>query len=50
MDVREFDLDKYLRASKRVDLSSVEWDRIGEHLVTRDEARARRRWRSPSPT
>jgi hypothetical protein len=39
MDTREFDLDKYLRASKRVDLSSVEWDRIGEHPVTEDEAR-----------
>jgi len=25
----DFDLDKYLRASKRVDLSSVEWDLIG---------------------
>jgi rubrerythrin len=39
MDTREFDLDKYLRASKRVDLSSVGWDRIGEHPVTTDEAR-----------
>jgi rubrerythrin len=39
MDTREFDLDRYLRASNRVDLSSVEWDRIGEHPVTRDEAR-----------
>jgi rubrerythrin len=25
----EFDLDRYLRASKRVDLSTVEWDLIG---------------------
>jgi hypothetical protein len=42
MDTGEFDLDKYLRASKRVDLSSVEWSRIGEHPVTEDEARASR--------
>lgn len=27
MDV-EFDLDKYLRASKKVDLSGVAWDRV----------------------
>ena len=39
MDTREFDLDKYLRASKRVDLSSVEWERIREHPVTTAEAR-----------
>jgi rubrerythrin len=39
MDVAEFDLDKYLRASKRVDLSTVAWDRIQEHPVTSDEAR-----------
>jgi hypothetical protein len=39
MDKAEFDLDRYLRASKKVDLSSVEWDRIGEHPVTADEAR-----------
>ena len=25
MDTSEFDLDKYLRASNRVDLSAVEW-------------------------
>ena len=30
MDTSEFDLDKYLRASRRVDLSSVEWERISE--------------------
>jgi rubrerythrin len=35
----EFDLDRYLRASKRVDLSSVEWDRVCEHPLTDDEAR-----------
>jgi rubrerythrin len=39
MDTREFDLDKYLRASKRVDLSTVEWERIREHPVTTAEAR-----------
>ncbi len=39
MDTSEFDLDKYLRASKRVDLSSVEWARIREHPVTTAEAR-----------
>jgi hypothetical protein len=35
----EFDLDKYLRRSKRVDLSRVEWDRMGEVPVTQEEAR-----------
>jgi rubrerythrin len=39
MDSSEFDLDKYLRASKQVDLSTVQWDRIGQHPVTADEAR-----------
>ena len=39
MDTSEFDLDKYLRASKRVDLSAVEWARIREHPVTTAEAR-----------
>jgi rubrerythrin len=39
MDSSEFDLDKYLRASKQVDLSTVEWDRIRMHPVTTDEAR-----------
>jgi hypothetical protein len=39
MDTSEFDLDKYLRASNRVDLSTVEWSRIGQHPVTNDEAR-----------
>jgi hypothetical protein len=34
-----FDLDRYLRASGRVDLSSVEWGRVGEHPVTSEEAR-----------
>jgi len=39
MDSSEFDLDRYLRASRRVDLATVEWDRIREHPVTTDEAR-----------
>jgi rubrerythrin len=38
-DVADFDLDRYLRASRKVDLSAVEWDRVGEHPVTADEAR-----------
>jgi len=38
-DGREFDLDRYLRASGRVDLSAVDWDRIREHPVRPDEAR-----------
>ncbi len=39
MDTSDFDLDKYLRASTRVDLSAVDWDRIGEHPVSAEEAR-----------
>jgi rubrerythrin len=35
----EFDLDKYLRASKRVDLSGVAWDRIADHPLPEEEAR-----------
>lgn len=34
-----FDLDRYLRASKKVDLADLEWDRINEHQVTIEEAR-----------
>jgi rubrerythrin len=34
-----FDLDRYLRVSKRVDLSGVAWDRIKEHPLPREEAR-----------
>ena len=34
-----FDLDRYLRASKKVELSDLAWDRIGEHPVTVEEAR-----------
>ena len=39
MNTADFDLDKYLRASTRVDLSGVEWDRIRDHPLTVDEAR-----------
>jgi len=35
----DFDLDRYLRASKRVDLSAVEWDRIGEDPLPEEHAR-----------
>lgn len=35
----EFDLDRSLRASKKVDLQGVEWDRVGESPVTTTEAR-----------
>jgi rubrerythrin len=35
----DFDLDRYLRASKRVDLSGVEWDRIRDHPLSEAEAR-----------
>jgi rubrerythrin len=37
--MEEFDLDRYLRRSKRVDLSGVAWDRVREHPVTESEAR-----------
>jgi rubrerythrin len=37
--MEEFDLDRYLRRSRRVDLSSVAWDRVREHPVTESEAR-----------
>jgi rubrerythrin len=35
-----FDLDKYLRTSKRVDLSSVQWERMHEVPLLPEEARA----------
>lgn len=37
--MEDFDLDKYLRASKRVDLSGIEWSRIKDVSVTTEEAR-----------
>lgn len=35
----EFDLDKYLRASKKVDLTDLDWDSIKEYPVSVEEAR-----------
>jgi len=35
----EFDLDRYLRASKRVDLTGLRWDRIKDHPLPVEEAR-----------
>jgi rubrerythrin len=35
----DFDLDRYLRASKRVDLSRVQWSRVREEPLTDAEAR-----------
>ncbi len=32
--VVEFDLDRYLRNSKKVDLSGIEWDRIADHPLS----------------
>lgn len=37
--MEEFDLDRYLRASKRVDLSDVSWERIRDHPLSEAEAR-----------
>jgi rubrerythrin len=37
--MEEFDLDRYLRRSRRVDLSGVAWDRVREHPVAESEAR-----------
>lgn len=34
-----FDLDRYLRASKKVDLSDLDWNAIGDHPVSVEEAR-----------
>jgi rubrerythrin len=39
MRTDEFDLDRYLRASKRVDLTPVEWDSIGRTVLPEAEAR-----------
>src|SRR6266567_3476351 len=38
MDQPEFDLDKYLRASRKVDLGGVRWDEIRSHPVSPAEA------------
>src|SRR4029453_7915444 len=37
--MEEFDLDRYLRVSKRVDLSGVTWERVRSHPVSESEAR-----------
>jgi rubrerythrin len=37
--VDDFDLDKYLRASKKVDLTGVRWDRVKDHPLSGGEAR-----------
>jgi rubrerythrin len=37
--IDDFDLDKYLRASRRVDLTGLEWDRIRDHRLPVEEAR-----------
>ena len=39
MDAYDFDLDRYLRASKRVDLDGLPWDEIREHPLSVAEAR-----------
>jgi rubrerythrin len=39
LPVREFDLDRYLRASKKVDLDGVRWDEIPSHPVPAEIAR-----------
>jgi hypothetical protein len=35
----DFDLDRYLRASKRVDLTGLRWDRIKDTPLPVEEAR-----------
>jgi rubrerythrin len=37
--VEDFDLDRYLRGSRKVDLGGVEWDRVRDHPLTPSEAR-----------
>ncbi len=38
--LEDFDLDRYLRASRKVDLTGVKWDEIKDHPVSGAEARA----------
>jgi hypothetical protein len=40
--MEEFDLDRYLRASKRVDLSGVTWEHVRSHPVSESERAASR--------
>lgn len=35
----EFDLDKYLRASKKIDLGGIAWARVKDHPLAAEEAR-----------
>ena len=37
--IQEFDLDRYLRASKKVDLSGVAWGEVSDHPLSVAEAR-----------
>jgi len=39
MQIVDFDLDKYIRTSGRVDLSDVEWERVGNPTLTPAEVR-----------
>jgi len=39
METLEFDLDKYIRTSGRLDLSGVEWDRVGDPPLSSTEVR-----------
>jgi rubrerythrin len=39
LEMEDFDFDRYLRASKRVDLSGVAWERVRTHPVLESEAR-----------
>jgi rubrerythrin len=36
---QDFDLDRYIRASKKVDLTGVRWDEVRAHPLTQEEAR-----------
>jgi hypothetical protein len=42
MRTADFDLDRYIRTSDRLDLSGVEWDRVREHPLTDAEVRVLR--------
>lgn len=37
--MEEFDLDRYLRASRKLDLAGLSWERVGRHPLPEDEAR-----------
>ena len=42
MRTADFDLDRYIRTSDRLDLTGVEWDRVREHPLTDAEVRVLR--------